>query len=91
MFACYLGDRDSIQMLLKYEAERDRPMVKTGFTPLTCLLLGQASDDLIDEMGPRLLKSDNPFLMDTFGLNVLHYAIQRNHPTLVKSILEKRE
>lgn len=89
MFACYLGNEEAIQLLVDHDASCDRRMLLAGYSPLTILMLGQGSAATIEKMGKVLLKKmQHGEVPDQFELGLLHYAVKRNVPSLVKQILK---
>lgn len=89
MFACYMGNEEAIQLLIDLGADCDRRMLLTGYSPLTVLTLGLGSPATIERMGKILLKKmKHAEVSDQYALGLLHYAVKRNIPSLVKHILK---
>ncbi|OGT35944.1 MAG: hypothetical protein A3F11_04150 [Gammaproteobacteria bacterium RIFCSPHIGHO2_12_FULL_37_14] len=92
MFACYLGREECIQILLKTNADANRFMLVSGFSPLSLLLKGKGNIEVVEKIGLHLLNSTHklpyPIILDRDKRDILHYAIVRNSPILVKKILE---
>lgn len=92
MIACYLGDMMAINILLRAEANVDRCTLNDGYSALTMLLKGHASNDVINKVGPKILNMmRHPFAEDEYDLTILHYAIKRNATNLVETILKLAE
>lgn len=88
MFACYLGNKNAVELLLAHQADVDRCMLVAGFSPFMILMQGLASQETIEAVGTVLLRKMTYITqLDEDRRSILHFAITRNSIKLAKKIL----
>lgn len=92
MFACYLGNKKIIRLLLSYGADASRRTLNSGKSSFDILMSGLADQETVQESGALLIrKMQQISILNQDGLSALHYAVLRSSNKLVKIIINKFE
>lgn len=93
MYACYLGNKECIDILIEAGLDMDRAELVAGNNSLSLLLQGNATDSVVNELTPLMLNETqanfmrSPFSVNNQELGILHYALKRNLKDVVTKIV----